>query len=474
MVTIQAGQCGNQVGTQYWKQLALEHGIRPDGLSEPYESNDLAFESSPVAERQEFRPARDDQTDPFFTVSENNKYTPRSILIDLEPSVVAKVTSSFPMFNPRNVHLSESGSGAANNWMHGYNYARQHEEELVNLFDREMDKCDNPSAFQLFHSVAGGTGSGVGSFLLQLLNDRYGHKKLVNTFLIFPANDKTSDVVVQPYNTMLTLKRLIDFSDATFVFDNDSLNSVENMFVGGGLEKNLSSSSAFDGANKLIAFVASGLTNPIRFPGYMYTSYESIISTVVPTPELKFLSSSIAPYSNIPDVVPTSNYVSLNESDIILELLNDKYKLNHIKDKAQYISVLDYIVGNKLSQQEIRRGVLKAQQKASFVPWAPASVHVVGGKQSPFAQKTNRLNGYQVSNNTSIAHVLSKIVRQYDLLARRSAYINFYTSSNDESERKDVLDAFEECKESVLSIIDEYKACTLASYIGEDVEDEMF
>lgn len=391
----------------------------------------------------------------------------------MEPSVVTKAANSFPMFNPRNIHLSESGSGAANNWLHGYNYAREHEDDLINLFDREMDKCDNPSAFQLFHSVAGGTGSGVGSFLLQLLNDRYGRKKLINTFLIFPANDKTSDVVVQPYNTMLTLKRLIDFSDATFVFDNDSLNAVENTFVGGGLERNLSKASAFDGANKLISFVASGVTNPMRFPGYMYTSYESILSTVVPTPELKFLSSAIAPYSNIPDVVPTSNYVSLNESDIILELLNDKYKLNHVKDKPHYIAMLDYIVGKRLNQLDIRKGILRAQQRALFAPWAPSSIHVVHGRQSPFSPHNKRLNGYQVSNNTSIAGVFSKIVRQYDLLARRSAYINFYTTSNDEAERKDVLDAFEECKESVLSIIDEYKSCAMASYLDDTEDQEM-
>ena len=35
-----------------------------------------------------------------------------------------------------------------------------------------------------------------------------------------------SDVVVQPYNSMLTLKRLIDFADSVVVLDNTALNRI--------------------------------------------------------------------------------------------------------------------------------------------------------------------------------------------------------------------------------------------------------
>ena len=59
----------------------------------------------------------------------------------------------------------------------------------------------------LIHSIAGGTGSGMGSNLLEKLNDRYP-KKLIQTYSVFPNQADTSDVVVQPYNSLLTLKRL--------------------------------------------------------------------------------------------------------------------------------------------------------------------------------------------------------------------------------------------------------------------------
>lgn len=32
IVTLQVGQCGNQIGFEFWRQLCLEHGISPDGI----------------------------------------------------------------------------------------------------------------------------------------------------------------------------------------------------------------------------------------------------------------------------------------------------------------------------------------------------------------------------------------------------------------------------------------------------------
>ena len=64
----------------------------------------------------------------------------------------------------------------------------------------------------LLHSIAGDTGSGMGSFLLERLNDRYP-KKLIQTYSVFPNSDEVSDVVVQPYNSILTLRRLTNNAD---------------------------------------------------------------------------------------------------------------------------------------------------------------------------------------------------------------------------------------------------------------------
>ena len=71
------------------------------------------------------------------------------------------------------------------------------------------------------HSIAGGTGSGLGSFLLERLNDKFP-KKLIQTYSVFP-NAQEGDVVVQPYNALLTLKRLTNHADSVVVLDNGAL-----------------------------------------------------------------------------------------------------------------------------------------------------------------------------------------------------------------------------------------------------------
>ncbi len=68
--------------------------------------------------------------------------------------------------------MSKEGGGAGNNWAKGYSYADKMQEEFMEMLDREADGSDSLEGFILLHSIAGGTGSGLGSYLLERLNDR--------------------------------------------------------------------------------------------------------------------------------------------------------------------------------------------------------------------------------------------------------------------------------------------------------------
>ena len=94
------------------------------------------------------------------------------------------------LYNPENIYMSEHGGGAGNNWASGHSQAEKLQEEIFDIIDREADNsdslevclsvyvsvCASPCAvfqgFVLSHSIAGGTGSGMGSYLLERLNDR--------------------------------------------------------------------------------------------------------------------------------------------------------------------------------------------------------------------------------------------------------------------------------------------------------------
>lgn len=64
------------VGSQFWQQLCLEHGISQDGNLE------------------EFATEGGDRKDVFFYQSDDTRYIPRAILIDLEPRVSVIVAST--------------------------------------------------------------------------------------------------------------------------------------------------------------------------------------------------------------------------------------------------------------------------------------------------------------------------------------------------------------------------------------------
>ena len=78
--------------------------------------------------------------------------------------------------------------------------------------------------FMLLHSIAGGTGSGLGSYLLERMNDRYP-KKLLQTYSVFP-DTHSGDVVVTPYNSMLAMRRLTENTDSVVVLDNGALSRI--------------------------------------------------------------------------------------------------------------------------------------------------------------------------------------------------------------------------------------------------------
>jgi len=78
----------------------------------------------------------------------------------------------------------------------------------------------------MLHSIAGGTGSGLGSFLLEKLNDRFP-KKIIQTYSVFPDTTNSGDsVVVHPYNSLLSMRRLTQNADSVVVLDNGALSRI--------------------------------------------------------------------------------------------------------------------------------------------------------------------------------------------------------------------------------------------------------
>merc|ERR1711997_1168636 len=74
-ISVHVGQAGCQIGNACWELYCLEHGIQPDGQMPEAQGGVRG----------------DDSYSTFFADTGNGKHVPRSVFVDLEPSVIDEV-----------------------------------------------------------------------------------------------------------------------------------------------------------------------------------------------------------------------------------------------------------------------------------------------------------------------------------------------------------------------------------------------
>jgi len=438
IITLQVGQCGNQIGSEFWKLLCAEHGINQRGILE------------------DFAISGDDRKDVFFYQADDEHYIPRALLIDLEPRVINMIqTSEYKeLYNPENIFISKDGGGAGNNWAKGYSAAEKVQEDIFDMIDREADGSDSLEGFVLTHSIAGGTGSGAGSYLLENINDRYP-KKLIQTYSVFPMlSTETSDVVVQPYNSVLTLKRLTLNADCVVVLDNAALQRIAADRL--KLEK-----PTLEQINSLVSTVMAASTTTVRYPGYMNNDLIGMLASLIPTPRCHFLMTGYTPLTIDRHSTTIRKTTVL---DVMRRLLHTKnIMVSCSTRRGVYISILNIIRG-EVDPTQVHKSLQRIREKklAKFITWGPASIQVALSRQSPHIQHAHKVNGLMMANHTAICQLFDRCVKQYDKLRSRNAFLDNYRQEPIFSEG---LDEFDHSKEVVTSLSDEYKAAETQDYI---------
>jgi len=425
---------------EFWKQLCAEHGISPEGILE-----DFATEGT-------------DRKDVFFYQADDEHYIPRAVLLDLEPRVINTIMTSpyANLYNPENIYVSKDGGGAGNNWASGYHAGERLYEEVFDILDREADGSDSLEGFVLCHSIAGGTGSGMGSYILEKLNDRFP-KKLIQTYSVFPNQDEISDVVVQPYNSMLTLKRLTQNADCVVVLDNTALHRI-------AADRLHIENPTFAQINQLVSTVMSVSTTTLRYPGYMNNDLIGLIASLIPTPRLHFLMTGYTPLTTDFQAASVRKTTVL---DVMRRLLQPKNMMvsTPVHRQAQhcYISILNIIQG-EVDPTQVHKSLQRIRERklAQFIPWGPASIQVALSRKSPYIQTSHRVSGLMLANHTSIATLFDRTMRQYDKLRKREAFLDQFKK---EAIFKDSLDEFDASREVIQQLVDEYQAATKPDYI---------
>ncbi|NWS96855.1 TBD protein, partial [Mionectes macconnelli] len=282
IVTVQLGQCGNQIGHEVFHSLCSDiHGTH--GL----------------CSRKENQSYQDACKERFFCQEEPGVPVARAVLVDMEPKVISQTLSMAARsgcwkYNQQSHFCQKQGSG--NNWANGYSvHGPRHKESIMDLVQKEAEKCDRLGGFVTIMSMAGGTGSGLGAFVTQCLRDAFPASFILN-HVIWPYG--TGEVIVQNYNSVLTLARLYRSADALLVHENDVIHRICAQLMN---IKHIS----FRDVNQVIAHQLGSVFQPAHTaqggPDYSRNPLGDLVETLVPHPEFKMLG-----LRNIPQVAENS------------------------------------------------------------------------------------------------------------------------------------------------------------------------
>ncbi|KAF1393861.1 hypothetical protein PFLUV_G00020440 [Perca fluviatilis] len=269
IVTVQLGQCGNQVG---------------------HELFDIICSDALEGQRKVYSTASCER---FFHQTTHGELVARAVLIDMEPKVInqsiSRAAKSGRWRYGESSHFSQK-QGSGNNWANGYCvHGPRHRAVVEELVRREVERCDRLAGLMAMMSVAGGTGSGVGTYATQCLRDIYPKSFILN-HLTWPYG--TGEVIVQNYNSVLTLAHLYQLSDAILVHENDTVHRICSQLLN---IKHIS----FGDVNGVIAHQLGSILQPALTADshgvYSRNPLGELVSALTCHPEYKLLSVCTIP-----------------------------------------------------------------------------------------------------------------------------------------------------------------------------------
>jgi len=405
IVTICLGQCGTQIGCKYWEVICDEHGILPNGMY--CGDSDMQLEKINL----------------LYIESSVGRYVPRSVLIDLEPSVLEAIRSSEfgELHRPDNFIFGKTGAG--NNWAKGrHTEGAEMLETSIEAIRKEVEACSRIQAIQITHSIGGGCGSGMGSLVLDEIKLDYP-KLTVATYSVFPSSN-ASETVVEPYNSILSIPALVDVSHLTFCFDNDSLHKICHEIL-------KISTPTYSDMNHLVAMVMATASCCSRFPGNVpiYT-YQNLIDDVVAVHPLHFVVPGFVPLSSR-GVLP---YRTMDMLDLLQQMFDPKILMTKCDPTiGKYMRVASIFRGHH-PWNSVEEGLrkLKILSKPYFV----------GDISKGFCDLPPR--GYKtaaaiVGNTTSVMSLFGRLRKSFAAMMKRRAYLHWYFGEG--MHQQDFIDA---------------------------------
>jgi len=426
--TIQLGKCGIQTGHEFWKIISGEHFINPEGK--------IFFKKKKnLIENKEI----------FFSETSKGTFLPRTFLFDLEPRILFGIINGNyqNFYEKKNILFSKQSAG--NNWAIGYYKSIEFQSEIEEILRKNLENCDNLGCFNIFHSIAGGTGSGTGSYLMEIIREEFS-KKIINCYSIIPNRIGASDTVIQPYNSILSFRWLTLFADCVTFFENSALEKIIS-----SLNPNIKPDSKE--INYLISKIISISSENIRFSENFKNSWENQFSSLIPTPKLHFFSAGI---SNL----KFFNKKKKKFSNGSLHQVFDNKTTSFSFSEGKLISSL--LFSQNQSKYFNEPNILKKlheEKKIAYTSWGSVPVNIFNLPSSTLNDSTKKELCFY--NHTNIKKFFSKNKEQYDIFRKKNAFLNNYLKNFPSN---DGIELFTDAKESVENLIEEYEVAETSKF----------
>mmetsp|Transcript_14174 Transcript_14174/g.40137 ORF Transcript_14174/g.40137 Transcript_14174/m.40137 type:complete len:480 (-) Transcript_14174:147-1586(-) len=446
-VMVQVGQCGNQLGEALLEELyaaTVGAGAASGGgprsataelaarrFREAFfradpdldEEEELLAEESrrgylqePVADSRSARPGARP------AASRSRQRVARAVLLDMEPRVIDECLRHRRRwrYDPSSAFRLEGGSG--NNWAQGFcKRGPAVRDSVVEILRREAEGCDRLDTFSLVQSGAGGTGSGLGTYLTGVLRDEFPSATVLNC-LVWPLS--SGEVVVQDYNAALTIAELQKCSHGMMCLFNDHARYVCQKLEG------VDRPEMHDLNRVLARDLASSLFVPSH-NAHGHWALGQLVRNLVPLPALKCLLTQTVPQMS-QDAVAFSNHSwkaltnQLSACPVGWPLGDESATIRREHAGARLVTLRgrDAVRGANFDHEAAGLGVL------------PAAFETVGGYsqlQVRHQEVSTTLYGNDrtlsmVSNSEAVTLPLDAVAARGNSMLSASAYVHQYAT----------------------------------------------
>ena len=409
VISLHVGQAGVQIGNTCWELYCLEHGI--DSLGYPIKA------------------VEDDTFKTFFSETHAGRYTARAIFVDTDPTGVDEVRYN-SLFNPD--YIITGLEDAGNNYARGYySVGKERIDRVVDRIRTLAEDCSDLQGFLVFHSVGGGTGSGLGSLLMQRLSEYY-EKKSKLEFSIYPA-PQVSSALVEPYNSILTTHATLEHSNCSFMFDNEAIYDI--------CHNNLSIERPnYTNLNRLLGQVVSSITANLRFGGEVDLTEFTANLVPGPYPRIHFPLATYVPIVSVENTV--------HEQPTVADMTSACFDPNNQMVKCdpslgKYTASCCFLFRGDVGLAEMGAAIdyirkTKGTIEDQFVDWCPIHYKTSAISQTPAAPGGDLASVPRsvcmLSNTTAIAEAWARLNHKFDLMYAKRAFVHWYVREGMEEE----------------------------------------